>query len=189
MNALQKLYIVSHPLRISRYGAHTSLSTAERVEVIDALTQTLGTTLGMLAQLKRGQQQLRNVSFLPVQQLFRRLVRANADYADFLASAITDLGGHIETAALYSLNDTREPQCFADCLTGIFQGKLRLRAVDALLRDCLERAIANKDNASKRFFEACARHNARFLSVMGTTCPMNNQGEANRSMILITHRN
>lgn len=176
MNALQKLYIVSHPLRISRYGAHTSLSTAERVEVIDALTQTLGTTLGMLAQLKRGQQQLRNVSFLPVQQLFRRLVRANADYADFLASAITDLGGHIETAALYSLNDTREPQCFADCLTGICQGKLRLRAVDALLHDCLERAIANKDNASKRFFEACARHNARFLSVIGDNLPHEQPG-------------
>ena len=176
MNALQKLYIVSHPLRISRYGAHTSLSTAERVEIIDALTQTLGTTLGMLAQLKRGQQKLRNVSFLPVQQLFQRLVRANADYADFLVSGITDLGGYTETATLYCLNDTREPQCFADCLTGIGQGKRRLRAVDALLRDYLEHAIANKDNASKRFFEECARRNARFLSVIEDNLPHEQSG-------------
>lgn len=176
MNALQKLYIVSHPLRISRYGAHSSLSTAERVEIIDALTQTLGTTLGMLAQLKRGQQTLRNVSFLPVQQLFHRLVRTNSEYAEFLARGITDLGGHIETAALYRLNDTREPQCFADCLTGICQGKQRLRALDALLRDYLERAIANQDNASRRLFEECARHNARFLSVIEDNLPHEQPG-------------
>jgi hypothetical protein len=166
MNALQKLYIVSHPLRISRYGAHTSLSAAERVEIIDALTQTLSTTLGILAQLKRGQQALQNLSFLPVQQLFRRLVRANADYAEFLAKGITDLGGYMETAALYNLNDTRDPQCFADCLTGICQGTRRLRAADALLRDYCECAIANKDNASKRFFEECTRRNAGFLSLI-----------------------
>ena len=166
MNALQKLYIVSHPLRISRYGAHTSLSTCERVEIIDALTQTLNTTLGILAQLKRGQQTVRNVSFLPVQQLFHRLVRVNADYAEFLADGITDLGGYVETAALYSLNDSRESQCFADCLTGICQGTRRLRAFDALLRDCCDSAIENKDTASKRLFEECARHNARFLSLL-----------------------
>ncbi|MDD0996931.1 hypothetical protein M5G20_13785 [Pseudomonas sp. TNT2022 ID1044] len=166
MNALQKLYIASHPLRISRYGAHTSLSISERVEIIDALTQTLSTTLGILAQLKRGQQKLQNVSFLPVQQLFRRLVRANADYAQFLASGIADLGGYAETAALYSLNDTHDPQCFADCLSGICQGTRRLRAVDVLLRDYCECAIANKDNASKRFFEECTRHNARFLALI-----------------------
>jgi hypothetical protein len=166
MNALQKLYIASHPLRISRYGAHTSLSISERVEIIDALTQTLSTTLGILAQLKRGQQKLQNVSFLPVQQLFRRLVRANADYAEFLANGITDLGGYAETAALYSLNDTHDTQCFADCLSGICRGTRRLRAVDALLRDYCECAIANKDNASKRFFEECTRHNARFLSLI-----------------------
>jgi len=166
MNALQKLYIASHPLRISRYGAHTSLSISERVEIIDALTQTLSTTLGILAHLKRGQQKLQNVSFLPVQQLFRRLVRANADYAEFLANGITDLGGYAETAALYSLNDTHDKQCFADCLSGICRGTRRLRAVDALLRDYCECAIANKDNASRRFFEECTRHNARFLSLI-----------------------
>lgn len=163
MNALQKLYIVSHPLRISRYGAHTSLSIAERVEIIDALTQTLSTTLGILAQLKRGQQKLHNVSFLPVQQLFHRLVRANTDYAEFLVTGITDLGGFVESAALYSLNDTHEPQCFADCLTGICRGMRRLRAVDALLHDYRDCAIANKDTASKRFFEECTRRTARFL--------------------------
>ncbi|NUU38767.1 hypothetical protein [Pseudomonas sp. C2B4] len=166
MNALQKLYIVSHPLRISRYGAHTSLSTAERVEIIDVLTDTLGTVLTLLAQLKRGQQTLRNVSFLPVQQLFHRLVRANTDYADFLVSGITDLGGYVETAALYHLNDTHEPQCFADCLTGICQCTRRLWAAEALLRDYRECAIANKDNASKRFFEECTRHNAHFIALI-----------------------
>jgi len=163
MNALQKLYIVSHPMRISRYGAHTSLSIAERVEIIDALTQTLSTTLGILAQLKRGQQKLHNVSFLPVQQLFHRLVRTNTDYAQFLVTGITDLGGYAESASLYALNDTHEAQCFADCLTGICQGTRRLRAFDALLRDYRECAIANKDNASKRFFEECTRHTAQFL--------------------------
>jgi hypothetical protein len=166
MNALQKLHLVSHPLRISRYGAHTSLSAAERVEVIDALTQTLSTTLSILALLKRGQQKLHNVSFLPVQQLFHRLVRANTVYAEFLVSAITDLGGYAEAAALYHLNDIREPQCFADCLTGICQGTRRLRAVDALLRDYGECAVANKDTASKRFFEECSRQNTRFLSLI-----------------------
>jgi DNA-binding ferritin-like protein len=166
MNALQTLYIVSHPLRISRYGAHTSLSTAERVEIIDALTDTLGTALSLHSQLKRGQQKLQNVSFLPVQQLFQRLVRANADYADFLVMSITDLGGYADTAAFYHLKDTREPQCFADCLSGIHHGTRRLRAADALLRDYRESALANKDNASKRFFEECMRHNAHFLTLL-----------------------
>jgi hypothetical protein len=166
MNALQKLYIVSHPLRISRYGAHTSLSIAERVEIIDILTDILSTALALLAQLKRGQQKLRNVSFLPVQQLFHRLVRANTAYADFLATGISDLGGYTETAALYSLNDTDEPSCFADCVQGIDQGTNRLRASDALLRDYCECAIANKDNASKRFFEECTRRNAHLISLI-----------------------
>ncbi|MGJ7516219.1 ferritin-like domain-containing protein [Pseudomonas baetica] len=163
MNALQKLYIVSHPLRISRYGAHTSLSTAERVEIIDVLTDTLGTVMTLLAQFKRGQQKLHNISFLPVQQMFHRMVRANTDYADFLVARITDLGGYAETAALYHLHDIREPQCFADCLTGISQGTRRLQAVEALLRDYRECAIDHKDNASKRFFEACTRQNAHFI--------------------------
>jgi DNA-binding ferritin-like protein len=166
MNALQKLYIVSHPLRISRYGAHTSLSMSERIEIIDTLTQTLSTTLGILAQLKRGRQTLQNISFLPVQQLFHRLMRANTDYVDFLASRITDLGGYAETTALYNLIDCRDPRCFADCLSAIDQGSRRLRAVDALLRDYRESAAANKDNASKRLFEECLRHNTRFLSLI-----------------------
>jgi hypothetical protein len=166
MNALQKLYIASHPLRISRYGAHTSLSTAERVEIIDVLTDILSTALAILAQIKRGQQTLRNVSFLPVQQLFRRLARANADYADFLATGIADLGGYTEIAALYGLNDTHEPSCFADCVLGIDERTNRLRAADALLRDYCECAIANKDNASKRFFEECTRRNAHFISLI-----------------------
>ncbi|MFJ2691581.1 hypothetical protein [Pseudomonas sp. NPDC087336] len=176
MNALQKLYFVSYPLRLSRYGAHTSLSTAERIEIIDALTQTLGTTLGMLAQLRLGQKKVRNGSFLPVQQLFHRLVRANTDYADFLISGITDLGGYADTAALYFLNDACGPQCFADCLTGIGQGMRRLRAVDALLRDYRESATANKDNASKRFFEECVRRNARFLSMIENNLPHDQPG-------------
>ncbi|MGY2340187.1 ferritin-like domain-containing protein [Pseudomonas sp. SDO5532_S415] len=166
MNALQTLYIVSHPLRISRYGAHTSLSTAERVEIIDALTDTLGTALSLHSQLKRGESKLRNVSFLPVQQLFQRLVRTNADYADFLVMSITDLGGYAEAAALYHFNEIREPQCFADCLTGIDHGTRRLRAADALLRDYRESALANKDYASKRLFEECVRHNAHFLTLL-----------------------
>ena len=166
MNALKRLYIVSHPLRISRYGAHTSLSTAERVEIIEALTDTLSTALTLLAQLKRSQQKLHNVSFLPVQQLFQRLVRANAGYVEFLTTAITDLGGHAENEALYRLNETAEPSCFADCITGIARGARRLRAVDALLRDYCECAIAHKDVASRRFFEQCTRHNAHFLSLI-----------------------
>jgi DNA-binding ferritin-like protein len=166
MNALQKLYIASHPLRISRYGAHTSLSTAERVEIIEVLTDILSTALALLAQIKRGQQTLRNVSFLPVQQMFHRLVRANTDYADFLATGITDLGGYTEKAALYSLNDIQQPNCFADCLQDIDQRTNRLRAADALLRDYCECAIANKDSASKRFFEECTRRNAHFISLI-----------------------
>ncbi|WP_077049297.1 hypothetical protein [Pseudomonas sp. KK4] len=166
MNALQRLYIVSHPLRISRYGAHSSLSTAERVEIIDALTDLLGSALTLVAQLTRGQQLSHNVSFLPVQQLFHRLVRASSSYTDFLATAITDLGGYAETAALYQLIDVHEPACFADCLTGICRAARRLRAADALLRDYQECAIANKDNASRRLFEECARHNARFVALI-----------------------
>lgn len=166
MNALHRLHIARHPLRISRYGAHSSLSIAERVEIIDALSDTLGAAMSMLAQLQRAQQTLHNVSFLPVQQLFHRLVRANTGYGDFLATAITDLGGYAETAALYNLNEIREPQCFADCLAGIAKGARRLRAADALLRDYRECAVANKDNASRRFFEECTRQNGRFLSLI-----------------------
>ena len=166
MNALKRLYIVSHPLRISRYGAHTSLSTAERIEIVEALSDTLSTALTLLAHLKRGQQKLRNVSFLPMQQLFHRLVRANGAYVEFLATAITDLGGHAPTEALSQLNDIPEPGCFADCLKGISRGVRRLRAADALLRDYCECAIAHKDNASRRLFEECTRHNAHFLSLI-----------------------
>jgi hypothetical protein len=166
MNALQRLYIVSHPLRISRYGAHTSLSIAERVEIIDALRDMLGTALGILALIRRGQQKLHNVSFLPIQQLFHRLMRANTDYVDFLAIRITDLGGYAETAALYSLNDIRQPRCFADCVQGIHQGTRRLRAADILLRDYCECAIANKDNASKRLFAECTQRNEQFISLI-----------------------
>jgi hypothetical protein len=166
MNALHRLHIVRHPLRISRYGAHSSLSTAERVEIIEVLIDTLSTAISMLAQLKGAQQTLINVSFLPVQQLFHRLVRASTGYTDFLTTAIADLGGYTETIALHSLNDIGEPRCFADCLADISRGVRRLRAADSLLRDYRECAIANKDNASKRFFEDCTRHNARFLSLI-----------------------
>jgi hypothetical protein len=171
MNALQRLHIVSHPMRISRYGAHTSLSIAERVEIIEALTGLLGSALTLLAQLKRGQQQLHNVSFLPVQQLFHRLVRASGGYTDFLAMAISDLGGYAETAALYQLNDVAEPVCFADCLSGICRSARRLQAADILLRDYQECATANKDNASRRLFEACTRHNARLLAMIEDNIP------------------
>ena len=166
MNALHKLYMVSHPMRISRYGAHTSLSSAERVEIMDTLLQILATTLSILAQLKRGQQKLRTVSFLPVKQLFSTLVQANVDYADFLVTGITDLGGHAEFAGLYSLNDTSESQCFADCLMAIGQSTDRLEATGTLLREYRESAVTNRDSASKRFFEECTRRNARFMILL-----------------------
>ncbi len=161
MNALQKLYIASHPLRISRYGAHTSLSISERVEIIDALTQTLGTTLGILRSSNGVSRNCRtsascrcnscsNAWCAPMPTTPNSWPVASPTWAD------------TRTAALYSLNDTHDPQCFADCLSRDFQReRCRLRAVDALLRDYCECAIANKDNASKRFFEACTRHNAR----------------------------
>lgn len=79
---------------------------------------------------------------------------------------MNDLGGYAETAALYRLKDTREPQCFADCLASIHHGIRRLRAADALLRDYRESALANKNNASKRFFEECMQHNAHFLMLI-----------------------
>ncbi|MBV6826350.1 ferritin-like domain-containing protein [Pseudomonas sp. PD9R] len=166
MNALQKLYLVSHPMRISRYGAHTSLSTAERVEIVDVLREMLSTALSLLAQIRRGQQHLHTVSFLPIQQLFHRLVRANVAYADFLAARIADLGGHAEKTALYRLNDIREPRCFAESIQSICRATRRLRAANALLRDYCECAIANKDNASKRLFTECAQRNAQFIALI-----------------------
>lgn len=171
MNAPQTLYRISHPLRISRYGAHTSLSTAERIEVIDALTQMLGTTLSIQAQLECIGKKLHKVSFLPVQQLFRRLARANGNYAEFLVTAIADLGGYAEPAGLYRFNDVAQTQCFADCLTGIGRGARRLQAADALLRDYRECAIANKDHASKRLFEECVRRNVQLLSLLENNLP------------------
>lgn len=166
MNAPHTLYLVSHPPCVTRYGTHTSLSTAERVEIIDALTQTLGSTLSILARLKRSQQTLDTVSFLPVQTLVRRLLNANTRYADFLVTGITDLGGHAQRDALYRLNDAPDPLCFADCLKGIDRAIRRLRAADALFRDCRASAVANNDCASRQFFEACTRHNSYFLSLI-----------------------
>ncbi|UDI95266.1 hypothetical protein [Pseudomonas sp. IAC-BECa141] len=166
MNAPHKLLLVSHPPCVSRYGTHTSLCTAERVEIIDALTQTLGATLNILARLKHSQQTLRTVSFLPVQTLLRRLLNANTRYADFLVTGITDLGGHAQRDALYRLNDAAEPLCFADCLKGIDRSIRRLGAADALFRDCRASAIANNDYASRQLFEACIRHNGYFLSLI-----------------------
>jgi DNA-binding ferritin-like protein len=166
MNALHKMYMVSHPLRISRYGAHTSLSSAERVDIIDTLTQTLGIALGILAQLKRGQQHLRNVSFLPLHHLFRKLVQTNIEYAEFLASSITDLGGYTEVATLYSLNDHCESNCFADCLLNIHQRAYRLQDSVTLLSNYHEHAVANKDSASNRYFEKCIHHSTRFLALI-----------------------
>jgi hypothetical protein len=164
MNALHMMYMVSHPLRISRYGAHTSLSSAERVEIIDTLTQSLGTALSILAPLKRGQQKLCNVSFLPLQDLFRKLVQENVDFTDFLVSGIRDLGGYAEVATLFSLNDTYESKCFADCLRGIYLGVHRLQATDTVFREYRERAFTNKDSASIRYFDQCIHRNTRFLA-------------------------
>ncbi|WJK06996.1 hypothetical protein [Pseudomonas fluorescens] len=166
MNAPHKLYLVSHSPCVSRYGTHTSLSTAERVEIIDALTQTLSATLSILARLKHSQQTLRTVSFLPVQTLLRRLLNANTRYADFLVTGITDLGGHAQRDALYRLNDAAEPLCFADCLEGIERALRTLRAADALFRDCRASVIANNDYASQQLFEACIRRNGYFLSLI-----------------------
>ncbi|MBC3209453.1 MULTISPECIES: hypothetical protein [Pseudomonas] len=171
MNATQTLYKVSHPLRISRYGAHTSLSTVERIEAIDALMQMLGTTLSIQAQLDYLEQTLRNVSFLPIRQLFRRLARTTADYAGFLATGIADLGGYAEPASLYRLNDVAQSLGFADCLIGIHDGMRRLRTADAVLREYQESADANKDSASKRFFEECLRRNAQLLWQINNNLP------------------
>ena len=166
MNALEKLYIVNHPLRISRYGAHTSLSISERMDIIDALSDIFSTALAILAQLKQAKQKLHNVSYLPLQKLFYHLVRANADYVDFLARCITDLGGHAEMATLYGLNEVGDVEYFSDCIQRILQGARRLCAAEALLDDYRECAVDQKDNASKRLFEACSRQNTHFISVI-----------------------
>lgn len=166
MNAFQKLYIVSDPLRISGYGAHTSLSTAERVEIIDALSDICNTGFKILAQLNQARLQLQNVSFLPVQQLFHRLVRANVDYVDFMILHITDLGGYAEVKTLHSFYDVRDTKYFPDCIQDIHLETNRLLAADALLRDCYERVVARRDNASERFFEACVLKNKHFISLI-----------------------
>ncbi|VVP97701.1 hypothetical protein PS925_01999 [Pseudomonas fluorescens] len=166
MNAPQTLYRISHPLRISRYGAHISLSTAARIDVIDALTQTLRTTVSIQAQLECIEKKLHNVSFRPVQQMFCRLARANANYTRFLVTGIADLGGYTQAEGLYSLSGATETQCFADCLADICRGMRQLQVADAMLREFRECAIANKDPASKRLFEECTRRNAQFLSLI-----------------------
>ena len=166
MNALHKMYMVSHPLRISRYGAHTSLSSAERVEIIDTMMQALGATLSILASLKQGQTQLRNVSFLPIQDLIQRLLLENIVYTEFLVSGIRDLGGYVDVATLMKVKDVYESKCFADCLSVINQDIHRLCAFDTVFSECRERALADKDRASTRYFDHCIRHNRRFLELI-----------------------
>lgn len=166
MNAYQKLCIVSHPLRISRYGAHTSLSTAERVEIIDALSEICNTGFKILAQLNQARLQLKNVSFLPVQQLFHRLVRANVDYVDFMILHIKDLGGYADVEMLHSLYDVRDTKCFPACIHDVHLETNRLFAADVFLRDCYECAVARRDNASERYFEACVLKNKHFTSLI-----------------------
>ncbi|MCL6702852.1 hypothetical protein [Pseudomonas sp. T1.Ur] len=163
MNALHKMYIVSHPLRISRYGAHTSLSSAERVEIVDTMMQTLGATLSILVSLKQVQEHLRNISFLPIQDLIRRLLLENTEYTEFLVSGIRDLGGYADVAALLSMKDIHESKCFADCLLVIHQDLRLLCASDRMFREYRERALTDKDRASIRYFDHCIRHNTRFL--------------------------
>ncbi|MEZ1321072.1 hypothetical protein QIW46_06965 [Pseudomonas fluorescens] len=171
MNAPETIKKVSPPLRISRYGSHTSLSTAERIEVIDALTQMLGTTLGIQAHLDWLEQTLRNVSFLPVRELIRQLARTTADYAEFLITRIADLGGYAEPASLYLLNGATQSQCFADSLTNIYQCARRLQAADAGLRGQHQSAIANNDFSTKILFEECAKRNAKLLYRINKSLP------------------
>ena len=166
MNALHTLYIVSHLLRVSRYGAHTSLSSAERVEIIDALSDTCTTGVKILTQLKQARQQMEHVSFLPVKQLLHRLVKANIDYVDFLILRITDLGGYAEAETLHRVYDVRDTKRFPECIQGIHLETERLFALDALLRDWYERAIAHRDTASEQFFKACVQQNKLFISLI-----------------------
>lgn len=166
MNALHKMYMVSHPLRLSRYGAHTSLSSPERVEIIDTMMQALGAALSILASLKQSQEQLRNVSFLPLQDLVRKLLRENIEYTDFLVSGIRDLGGYADVTTLSSLKDVPESRCFAECLLIINQEVLRLDATDRMFCEYRQCAFTHKDSASVRYFDHCIRHTASFLGLI-----------------------
>ncbi|SDS96513.1 hypothetical protein [Pseudomonas granadensis] len=168
MNAPQTLYQVSHSFRISRYGAHTSLSTVERIDVIEVLMQMSGTTLSLQAQLDCLRQMLRNVSFLPVRQLFQQLARTTADYARFLAISIVDLGGYVEPAGLYRFNEVAHSHRFADYLTEIKRSTSRLQAEVNGLRAHQQSAEAKNDLASKRLFEECARRHARLLRLISS---------------------
>lgn len=171
MNAPQTLYQVSHSVHISRYGAHTSLTVVERIDVIEVLTQMLGNALSLQAQLDCLEPALRNISFLPVRQLFRRLAQATADYARFLAGRIADLGGYAEPANLYRLNEVAQRPCFAGCLSDINRHARRLQAADCDLRGYQQNAAANEDVASQQFFAACLRRNAQLLSLISSNLP------------------
>ncbi|MFH0020264.1 hypothetical protein ACFZAC_01500 [Pseudomonas fluorescens] len=167
MNAPQTLYQLRHSFRISRYGAHTSLSTAERIDVLEVLAQMSGTTQSLQAQFDYLKQMLRNVSFLPVRQLFQQLAGTTSDHARFLAISIVDLGGYVEPAGLYRFNEIAHSH-FADYLTEIKRSTSRLQAEVNGLRAHQQSAAANNDLASKRLFQECVRRHARLLHLISS---------------------
>jgi len=175
MNAQHKMPANSDAWRVSHYGAHTSLLTADRVEIVDLLQDTLCSALTILGQVKLGQLKLRNVSFIAVQQLFHRLSKANLDYIEFLTQRIDDLGGYSEStalmSALYSVNEQPESQRFALCIQIIHQGASQLCVHNVKLREYRDHAFGSKDHASTRFFEECMRHTARFASLIQDNLP------------------
>ncbi|WP_322617581.1 hypothetical protein [Pseudomonas sp. BIC9C] len=178
MNPRQVPLAANHTFRVSHYGAHTSLFMADRIELVDLLQNHLSTALDILAQVKLGQQKLRNVSFISVQQLFHRIAGANLDYAEFITRRIRDLGGFSEPAALmsalYSDNDTQNSQRFGSCIQSIHQGASQLCALGARLSFYRDRAIGGKDDASTRFIEECSRRTARFTSLIQDNLPSGN---------------
>ncbi|WP_166363402.1 hypothetical protein [Pseudomonas akapageensis] len=178
MNPRQEPLAASHTFRVSHYGAHTSLVRADRIEMVDLLQDHLSTALDMLAQVKLGQQRLRNVSFIAVQQLFHRIASANLDYVEFITLRIRDLGGFTEPAmlmsALYCDNETRKSQPFGACIQCIHQGASQLCALGARLGFYRDRAIGGKDGASIRFIEECVWRTVCFTSLIQDNLPSGN---------------
>jgi DNA-binding ferritin-like protein len=152
MNTIKEMHLsrqLSYP--VSRFGAHRSLATAERIELIELLNQQLLTTLDLLEQVKRVQWKLRDVSFIAVQRLFHRIAWTTTECAESIASRITELGGFTERAvmsALYSDPQAHQGVGFGACIHNIHGYAQALSALAAQARDFMARAAVNGDHAS-----------------------------------------
>lgn len=165
---------VSSDCRVSFYGAHTSLTSRERADLVNHLLLHLSGAEDLQANLEQAQWRLRSVTFTEIHSVFATIATSAKNYSEQLRLRIKDFGGvapRSTSAGLPRQAGTDAGPSFPLCIENIGTHVSFLSTLAHHLSPFVERAHSGGDYATSTSITKLLTTSRRLTELVSENIP------------------